>query len=127
MDVYFLDTNILLRFFIQDNQTQFNKAKSYFSQARQRKIKLVLIPQIIIEFEYVLRKVYEQPKSFIYVQLKKIVNLTYIELRDQKIMRATIQIYKQFSIDFIDAYLFVTADQEFASVLSFDKDFKKIK
>ena len=76
MDVYFLDTNILLRFFIQDNQTQFNKAKSYFSQARQRKIKLVLIPQIIIEFEYVLRKVYEQPKSFIYVQLKKIVNLT---------------------------------------------------
>ena len=126
MQTYYLDTNILLRFLLKDNAVQVAKLRSYFLKAQQGAIKIVILPQLVIEMEYVLRKVYKYPKTALVEHLQNIVELSYIEIVDRQILYASVNLYKAYTIDFVDAYLFASAKANSAEVLSFDKDFTKI-
>lgn len=126
MKIFFLDTNVFLRFILKDNLVLWKKAENYFLQAKEEKIHLIIIPEIILEIEYVLRKVYRIPKLQIYRQLSFISAIPYVEIRNREIISNTINSYIRKNVDLLDLFLFYTAAKENAQVLSFDKDFKKL-
>lgn len=126
MTTYYLDTNVLLRFLLKDNLAQAEKAKNYFEKALTGKLRLVVLTEILLEVEYVLRKVYRHSRSALVEDLMTIVDNPSLDIRNRHILRSSLDLYKEFSIDIVDAILFHSAQSNKAHVLSFDKDFQKL-
>lgn len=126
MKKYIVDTNIFLRFLLRDNEELFQKAKKYLTDAKEKKIILILIAQVVFEIDYVLRGVYKLSRQESTDYLAKLVKIPYIQVENRVIIAETIEKYKEKNIDLVDLFLMETAKQEKAEVLSFDKDFSKL-
>ncbi len=126
MKTYFIDSNIFIRYFLKDNPAQFQIATRYFNQAKNQEINLVIIPEIILEIDYVLRKVYQLPKSKILYALKSLVAIPYLDCRKKEFIINALALYKSVGVDLVDIFLYQQAQAENAQVFSFDKDFQKL-
>lgn len=126
MKTYLADANVFLRFILKDNKLQATEAKKYFELAKNGKIELIFIPEIISEIEYVLRKVYKESRGKIREYLESLVKPNYIKVESREIVLNSLNLYGRIKIDFVDLILFFTAKRLKAQVLSFDKDFNKL-
>lgn len=124
---YLADTNIFIRIFVQDNPEQTKIAQKYLEQAREKLIKISVLSEIITEIEYVLTKVYKIEKKEVVDKLLLIVEATYLKVERRKEWVSAINIYSKYNVDLIDAFLYVLGNKKKYNILSFDKDFKKIK
>ena len=127
MKKYIVDTNIFLRFLLKDNDKFFQTAKQYFTQAKKGKIVLILIPQVLFEIDYVLRGVYSLSQKETANILSNLLKTAALNVNNRIVLIKAVEKYKNLNIDLFDLYLFEKAKQEKAQVLSFDKDFEKIK
>jgi len=127
MTKYVVDTNVFLRFLLKDNKKYFNQARKYLTRAKERKITLILLPQVVFEIDYVLKGVYSLSRKESANILSSLVKSPDLEVKERKILIETIEKYKKINIDLVDIYLSAVAKQQKAKILSFDKDFKKIK
>jgi len=126
MKIFFADTNLFIRFFLQDNLKLARKAKFYFLRAKNKKIKLVVISEIIPEIEYILRKVYHLPKKEVEKHLSGLLKAPYFEVERRNFWLEAVRIYQETEVDLVDIFLFLIAKKEEAQVLSFDEDFRKL-
>jgi predicted nucleic-acid-binding protein len=126
MQVYYIDANYFLRFVLKDNLTQWKIADSYFEKAKQRKIKLVFITEVVLEIEYVMRKVYKFDRKLIFKYISTLLSISSFEVADREVLKLALLTYLNKNIDFVDAILFYKAKIWDAKVLSFDKDFNKL-
>lgn len=127
MTKYIVDTNVFLRFLLKDNKKYFNQAQKYFAQAKEGKITLILLPQVLFEIDYVLRGVYSLSKKETVDILSTLVKSPALEIKNRKVLIEVVEKYKKINIDLFDIYLAGIAKQQKAKLLSFDKDFRKIK
>lgn len=126
MPVYYPDTNIFIRFFLKDHKTHSPQAKKYLNEARAGKRTLIILPVILIEIEYVLRKVYKTSREDIHVYISSVIQSPYFTTIDHIIITQVLSLYKKHvGIDFVDIFLHLKAHEAGGEVLSFDKDFKK--
>ncbi len=121
------DTNIFIRIFIQDNPKQTLEAQKYLDQAKKGKIKLKIISEIIPEIEYVLRKVYKVSKDKIVDNLLLIMEASYLDIENRSEWTKSLNLYLKNNIDLIDSFLYISKLKYDMKILTFDKDFKKIK
>ncbi|PIU36470.1 hypothetical protein CO005_00945 [Candidatus Roizmanbacteria bacterium CG_4_8_14_3_um_filter_34_9] len=126
MPTYYIDANFFLRFLLKDNLTQLKVVREYFLKAKSRTIKIVCLIEIILETEYVLKKVYKYPRAIISQFLLYILNISYLEFPEREILYEAFKIYQRKSIDLVDLILYFKAKKNNAEVLSFDKDFGHI-
>lgn len=127
MKKYLVDTNVFLRFLLKDHPKHFKTASQYFAQAKEGKITLILIPEVVFEIDYVLRGVYSLSKKEVADVLDKLVKSPALEVVDRKILIECVDKYKDLKVDLADLFLFKVAQKKGAEILSFDKDFTKIK
>ena len=127
MTKYVVDTNVFLRFLLKDNKKYFSQAKKYFLQAKEGKIILILLPPVVFEIDYVLKGVYSLSRQESAKILSFLVKSPDLEVEERKILIEAIEKYKKINIDLVDIYFATAAKQQKAKMLSFDKDFKKIK
>lgn len=127
MKVYFADTNIFIRFLIRDNLKQANQARNYFSLAKAKKIQIVVLSEILIEIDYILRKVYGLSRLEITQKLSDLASSIYFDVKDRSSWIKTLELYPKTNFDLVDILLFEKAKSESGKVLSFDKDFQKLE
>ena len=127
MKVYFADTNIFIRFLIGDNLKQAKQAGDYFALAKAKKIQIVVLSEIILEIDYVFKKVYGLSRLEISQKLSDLVSSPYFDPEDRSIWIRSFDTYRKTSFDLVDIFLFEKAKSENGEVLSFDRDFKKLK
>lgn len=126
MKKYIVDSNVFLRFFLKDHKKHYQIAQKYFTQAKEGKIILFLIPEVVLEIDYVLRGVYDLSKKESADILAKLVKSPNLKIQNREILIEAIEKYKKLSIDLADLFIYETAQKEKAEVFSFDKDFEKI-
>lgn len=126
MKRYLVDTNVILRFLLKDNQKLYQQAKKYFLQAKSGQASLLLLPQVVFEIDYILRGVYSLTKKETSAILSTLVKSPDLEIKERKILIEVVEKYKKINVDLFDLYLFEKGRQLKAKILSFDKDFKKI-
>ncbi|MEK7592139.1 MAG: PIN domain-containing protein [Patescibacteria group bacterium] len=126
-DRYLVDTNVFIRMFLWDNLSQYESAVALFTEAKQGKKEILVIPEIFIEIDYVLSKVYKLPKQKIIEYLEHIMATPYVEIVERESVVEMLELYKQSSIKLVDGYLFVVAKNKDAQVFSFDRDFRKLQ
>ena len=127
MKKYFLDTSVYLRFILKDEPRLARRAQKYLLAAQKGEIELILVPEILAEINYVLQKVYLLSREEIIQHLSALGKTPYIEVIDRSQTIEAIKLYRQTGVGFVDCLLFVRAKNQRAEVLSFDKDFEKLK
>lgn len=119
-----IDANLIIRFLIQDDPVKAGGVQKLLKNSKQP---LILTDIVLAELVWTLSSHYHLPKKEISDKLQSLLALNAIE-SNQQLLSQSLEYYRTFNIDFVDAYLVATAEnQKLQGIYSFDKDFDKIK
>ncbi|MBR4151831.1 MAG: PIN domain-containing protein [Selenomonadaceae bacterium] len=118
MSKVLVDTNVILRALLHDNEKQAKQADEIIKAGAWT------LPEVLAEVDHVLRTFYNVERKDIARQLFTAVNLVEVERREV-IFRA-IKIFAETKLDFVDCILAAYHDVENAEVFTFDKDLNKV-
>ncbi len=124
---YQIDTNILIRLFLRDNEEQVSKIESTIERLLSANHSLFVDPLVIIEFLFVTSgKIYQidREKSvhflLVFLQNKQILTI------NKSTLQSALKLFTKHSLDFADCYLFAQAKGLSHKILSFDSAFDKL-
>ncbi|TXH03967.1 MAG: type II toxin-antitoxin system VapC family toxin [Candidatus Moraniibacteriota bacterium] len=126
MKSYILDSNIILRYIVQENTPANIKARQYFEQANNDQLTLVIDNIVVAEVVWVLKSFYKAPKEDIYNSLKIILTHKNIIMTNKKLILETLEYYYTHNLSYIDCYLHCLAKAKNLSLATFDKKLSKI-
>lgn len=109
-----IDTNVILRYLLNDNPEMSQKAKDLISSGTA-----YAKPEIIAEAVYVLKSVYGLEKGVIRTFIRSL--LDDMPCQEEKSVRAAIEIYASSSLDFVDCLLIAYHKINKEAVFSFDR------
>ncbi|MDL2122708.1 MAG: PIN domain-containing protein [Deltaproteobacteria bacterium] len=124
--VYLIDTNIILRYLLDDHKVHSPKAGAFMAKVFEGTKKAEIFDVVIVECIYVMEKYYQIPKSEISTKLSGILNFSGIVNLDRSEILEALLKYKSTNIDIVDCLLAAHSSPE-KVVISFDKDMKKLK
>lgn len=123
--IYLIDTNIIIRYLIQDNKEHFAKSQKIFKQIERMDMHVEILDGVIMECLYVLIKFYKLPKNEVIDDMRTILYLDGIVNNNKHILLESLTIYKEKNIDFIDCQLCAKRQLENYEIFSFDSDLSK--
>lgn len=127
MKLYYVDTNVFLRYLLKDNPQQCTQAEELFEKAKNKKVKLV-VPQIILfEIQFVLSRTYRLPKQEVVESLSSLLAVEYFHIQNKDVLKNTLTIFEGSTNSLVDCFLFVVADRAKAELFTFDKKLKNLK
>ena len=100
----FVDTNIFLRFLINDNPQKTDACEALFKKAVAGEEILFTTDMVIAEIIWVLESYYEVNKKDIRDMVEKILNTENLICPGKEILINALALYHEKNIDFIDAY-----------------------
>lgn len=120
-----LDTNIILRFILDDVHKQYIEAEELIKKAKNKKI-LIIIPEVVIfEVAFTLSSYYEQPKATVLNVLKSLISSDYFEVENKQIFLNTLKIYENTNLQLVDCFLAAKSKFLEAQLYTFDNNLKK--
>jgi predicted nucleic-acid-binding protein len=116
-----LDTNAILRYVLQDNQTMADEVEQQlFSE-------VCFIPvEVVAEIVYVLSKVYSVNRDVVAKTITNISFLSSITIAQKIVVLHALRVYAATTLDFVDCLLIGYAKEEKYTVFTFDKKLRKI-
>ena len=120
-----LDTNVILRFLLNDHPAHFQLAQVFMSDVISGKITVYIPDSVLAECVYVLLKVYKVPKPKACEVLTGILSYPGISQLNREILINSLQLFAAHNVDIVDAIVHATAKQQDWDVFSFDQDMRK--
>jgi predicted nucleic-acid-binding protein len=118
----FIDTNLLLRFLLDDLPEQSNAVDRLFDLAATGQIKLVTNALVIAEVVWVLSSVYKASREGIRERVLSILHAPGIEIGEASLLQMAINDYVEKNVGFIDAFNAAWARKEgITDVYTFDR------
>lgn len=125
MNKYYLDTNIVIRFLLQDHKTLSRKANRIFEEADNGDCSLILTDVAVAEAVWVLTSVYKIERQKVGETLTKLIIKRGIICRNKIVMIDALSKFSEVNCDFFDCYFAALAEDSGDGVASFDSDLKK--
>lgn len=126
MKTYLLDTNVILRFLTGEPAAQAQQAKLFFEQCESGVLSIRILPLVIAEVVFVLTgKYYQMDRAEVVEALILFLENPSFDVADRDSLIHGLQIFKQHTIDYADAYLAAEAQTHDCGIVSFDQDFQK--
>lgn len=119
-----LDTNVLVRFLVGDNQKQRAQAEQWFKEAEARKRRVVVTPIVVAETAFVLESFYHKSRVEIARSLLVFISQHWFDVRDREILLRLWTWYEQ-GFHFVDSFLLAWSQVNDGRVLTFDADIRK--
>lgn len=123
--VYLLDTNIMLRFLLDDHPEFSSKARTFFKALYDKEKKALILDCVLAECVYVLDKFYKVRKGEIAEKLTGILRFEGIINNDRHQLGNALHLYAHGKIDIVDAILASKSSKDMI-VVSWDDDIRKI-
>ena len=122
---YLLDTNILIRFLVDDSKEHSSLVENLFQKAAKKSL---IIPDVVlIEAVFVLLSVYELSKIEIIDKLASLIAYPKFDLH-KNLFQKTLDLYSKYPISFVDAYVAaLSIAKPINTILTFDKRIQTIK
>ncbi len=118
MSKIWIDTNVVLRYLLRDNEAQAQIAKDLIEGGA------FLLPEVLMETSHVLRTFYEVDRQNIAAQL--LIVLDWVEMERKAVMIRAVEIFAATKLDFVDCILAAHHDLEGAEVFTFDKKLNNV-
>jgi predicted nucleic-acid-binding protein len=100
-----VDTNVLIRYLIRDNQPQYEKARRLIDREVSKGDPLLVSLLVLLESEWVLRSRYGLPKSEIVAAFSAMLQATDLVFEDEPSIEHAIYLWKDSSADFADCLI----------------------
>lgn len=125
----FIDTSVILRLLIRDDEIKKKATEKLLKEAKNKGISLYLLPVAILETVFVLEKVYKIDKKAIRELVEAILNTPEIKTEMGYVFRNALEVYVSKNIKFADAVMaYWGLGKGISVVYTYDeKDFKRIK
>lgn len=125
-----VDTNIIVRFLVQDHEVQKNDkhakaAGRLFDACDRGEVTVVLLPAVLAECVFVLESFYKHPRADIASALSHFVSSPGVEIDAVAVQLDALARFKRTKAHFVDCLIAATAVAEHLPVASFDQDFRK--
>ena len=108
-----IDTNIILRYLLKDNEQQAEKAIAQIMDGA------VTTAEVIAEVIYVMSRVYKIPRDEVSWMIHRL--LMDVKVENLKSLRYALGLFNQTSLDFVDCLLVAYHKVLGVDILSFDK------
>jgi len=100
-----IDTNVLVRFLVRDDEAQFEKASRLIKREVGAKEDLFVSLLVLLETEWVLRSRYNLQKAEIIQAISSLLDATELQLEDEAAVEETLVIWKDSTADFADCLI----------------------
>ena len=101
----FVDTNVFLRYLVNDEPTKAQRCLDLFLQAKNNKVSLTTSEAVIAEVVYVLisKRLYNLGRTDVVARLRPLLVLPGLKLPHRTILLRALEIYAAYVVDFEDA------------------------
>ncbi len=120
-----IDTNLIVRFLVQDHEKHARAAALLFESCDRGAVTLVILPAVLAECVFVLESFYEHARADIARVLDDLLSSPGIEAPDVDIHKDALARYGRTRIHFVDCVIASYAARQKMPVATFDADFKK--
>ena len=114
-----LDTNMVLRYLLNDNVEMAEKAERYVKAGN-----VMVTIEVVAEVVYVLKGVYALERDTIVNTIKSFLEFVYC--RDQEVLNLALDTYGRRNLDFIDCVLYAYHVIKRVEIATFDKKLVKL-
>jgi predicted nucleic-acid-binding protein len=97
-----LDTNILVRWIVDDDRRQVLLVQRLFEEAQEQESPLFVASTVMLELEWVLRSRYEFDKGTVLGAFNALLETQELEFQDEPALERALSFYRQSSADFAD-------------------------
>ena len=97
-----LDTNVLVRWIVDDDPRQAVRAQRLFEDARGQGAPLFVPSTVMLELEWVLRSRYKFDKFTVLGAFNALLETQELEFQDEPALERALAFYRQNSVDFAD-------------------------
>jgi len=125
----FVDTSVILRILIKDDELKARAAVNLLKSAGEKGLILYLLPVAVLETVWVLEKVYAFSRKAVRDVVEAILNTPELKVEQEAVFRRALKTYDEKNIKFSDAVMgYWGLDKGYATVFTYDeKDFKRIE
>ena len=123
--VSLIDTNIIIRFLVEDNEKHFLVSKALFEEVQLGVVKIEILSEVLMEVLFVMTKVYKIPKGIVIEKLKSLLLLDGVVNDDKAIYIDALNLMQHKNIDYVDALICTKNVLQGYGKISFDKDVMK--
>ncbi len=119
-----IDTNIILRYLVGDDENLYQKSKQIFKEAKEGKRQLSVKMVVIAECCYVLESFYKKSKNEIADSMEILLSQKWLKVEDRQPLLSMWEWYRK-NLHFVDSYLLACSKTNKTKILSFDKTLQK--
>lgn len=119
------DTNVILRYLLEDEPHLYKKASEFFEMVRLGEEKAVILESVLAECIYVLIKFYKIPKEEVTDKLKGLLRYKGIVNEDKRELIDSINIFNEKNLGIVDCILCAKAKTPNKTLFTFDEKLKK--
>jgi predicted nucleic-acid-binding protein len=122
-----LDTNVLVRYVVQDDTVQFAAAKRLVARCVSDGQSIFVPVTVVLELEWVLRASYGYAKDDVLQVLSSLFSATELEFESERALEVALQLYREGSADFADClHVALVAQAGKEPLWTFDKSAAKV-
>lgn len=122
-----LDTNALLRFFLNDIPEQKKAVDKLIQGAKAGEESLIVSQIVVFELAFILEKYYQFAKDLVVDRVKNLVLTKYLKVESRETFILALSLYSATSVSFVDCFLIAKAKQLKSEIFSFDKELIKLQ
>ena len=119
-----IDTNIILRYLVNDDDNFYNKAKNILKEAEIGKRKIQVKVVVIAECCYILESFYKKSKEEIASAMEVFLSQRWLKVEDRSALLSMWNNFRQ-NLHFVDCYLLALAGTNKYKIITFDKELNK--
>lgn len=100
-----IDTNVLVRFLVRDDEAQFERARRLIKREVAAGRRVFVSQLVLLETEWVLRSRYALPKIEIIAAISALLDATDVQFEDEPAIEEALFVWKDSGADFADCLI----------------------
>jgi predicted nucleic-acid-binding protein len=100
-----IDTNVLVRFLVRDDEAQFEKARKLIKREVAAGRGVLVNQLVLLETEWVLRSRYSLPKQLIIQAISGLLDASDVQFEDEAAIEEALFVWKESTADFADCLI----------------------
>ena len=122
-----LDTNVLVRYVVEDDAAQLAAAKRLISRCVGEGLALFVPVTVVLELEWVLRATFAFPKADVLLTLSSLFSAAELSFESERALEVALQLFRKGTADFADCLHIALSTQAGEQPLwTFDKRAAKV-
>ena len=121
-----VDTNVILRYLLQDDEKLYQRARAFFHRVRDGEESAFFPDSVIAECTFVLEKSYGVARDEVAARLLELIAFRGVDAQNRALLRTALSLYRSRNVDFVDAVIAATARERAWRVFSFDRDLERL-